>query len=390
MREKRTIDKLFLFFIIFLDIYLFLQMNSYFNMGGIGEKNLLLIRIILIVYVTFGLLLKRKILISRPLKIATFFWAYSLIGVLISYGNVVDLVKNFVTISVWFFSFLFFLVFIPEIQQITLNRVIKVGIISFFIYSGRFALWLFSENRYWSAGGINSIYYCLALFLFIYLSKNKIINMIMIITISLLTIVSAKRTAFIVLVICIIGPVIFLTKKKQKVAKRIKMIIILAIASCILGVFLQHVSKTMNITIFERFSTLQEDGGSGRVDTYELVWKAFKNSTVIEQIFGHGFNAVFLDKVSVSSAHNDFLEVLYDFGILGFFMYILLMISFCQYTVILYKKRSNLFSIYIATLCSYIIISMASHLIIYPTYIVFLLLFISFGISETRVSRSVY
>lgn len=172
MREKRTIDKLFLFFIIFLDIYLFLQMNSYFNMGGIGEKNLLLIRIILIVYVTFGLLLKRKILISRPLKIATFFWAYSLIGVLISYGNVVDLVKNFVTISVWFFSFLFFLVFIPEIQQITLNRVIKVGIISFFIYSGRFALWLFSENRYWSAGGINSIYYCLALFLFIYLSKN--------------------------------------------------------------------------------------------------------------------------------------------------------------------------------------------------------------------------
>ena len=168
------------------------------------------------------------------------------------------------------------------------------------------------------------------------------------------------------------------------------MIIILAIASCILGVFLQHVSKTMNITIFERFSTLQEDGGSGRVDTYELVWKAFKNSTVIEQIFGHGFNAVFLDKVSVSSAHNDFLEVLYDFGILGFFMYILLMISFCQYTVILYKKRSNLFSIYIATLCSYIIISMASHLIIYPTYIVFLLLFISFGISETRVSRSVY
>lgn len=293
MREKRTIDKLFLFFIIFLDIYLFLQMNSYFNMGGIGEKNLLLIRIILIVYVTFGLLLKRKILISRPLKIATFFWAYSLIGVLISYGNVVDLVKNFVTISVWFFSFLFFLVFIPEIQQITLNRVIKVGIISFFIYSGRFALWLFSENRYWSAGGINSIYYCLALFLFIYLSKNKIINMIMIITISLLTIVSAKRTAFIVLVICIIGPVIFLTEKKQKVAKRIKMIIILAIASCILGVFLQHVSKTMNITIFERFSTLQEDGGSGRVDTYELVWKAFKNSTVIEQIFGHGFNAVF-------------------------------------------------------------------------------------------------
>ena len=216
MREKRTIDKLFLFFIIFLDIYLFLQMNSYFNMGGIGEKNLLLIRIILIVYVTFGLLLKRKILISRPLKIATFFWAYSLIGVLISYGNVVDLVKNFVTISVWFFSFLFFLVFIPEIQQITLNRVIKVGIISFFIYSGRFALWLFSENRYWSAGGINSIYYCLALFLFIYLSKNKIINMIMIITISLLTIVSAKRTAFIVLVICIIGPVIFLTKKKTK------------------------------------------------------------------------------------------------------------------------------------------------------------------------------
>ena len=159
---------------------------------------------------------------------------------------------------------------------------------------------------------------------------------------------------------------------------------------CIALVYVsEYLSKSINITIIERMQSLQEDGGSGRTTTYALVWKAFKDSNIVKQVIGHGFNAVYLDRISISSAHNDFLEVLYDYGVIGLFFYVLLLFSFIFEAVKLRKARCKSFAAVTAAILIYITLSCVSHLIIYPTYNVFLLFTISVGFSEYERTREI-
>ena len=81
-------------------------------------------------------------------------------------------------------------------------------------------------------------------------------------------------------------------------------------------------------------------------------------------------------------AHSDFLEVLYDYGLVGLFLYVLLLLSFIRKAIKLRQARCKSFAAFTAAILIYIILSSISHLIIYPTYIVFLLLVLAVGFSE--------
>ena len=55
-----------------------------------------------------------------------------------------------------------------------------------------------------------------------------------------------------------------------------------------------------------------EDEGSGRLDIYNASIALIESSDFIGHVIGHGYNAV---KYQLElSAHNDFLEIIYDFG----------------------------------------------------------------------------
>lgn len=68
------------------------------------------------------------------------------------------------------------------------------------------------------------------------------------------------------------------------------------------------------------------------------------------------------------SAHNDFLEVLYDYGIIGFIMFIYLHVRVAKTTYKLHKHRSSYFIPYMVSFIIFVVMSIVSHLIIYPTY----------------------
>ncbi|MCC2192039.1 MAG: O-antigen ligase family protein [Gemmiger formicilis] len=198
---------------------------------------------------------------------------------------------------------------------------------------------------------------------------------------ALLTIISGKRTALISIILCGFLPP--LLEKDDKRGKKKTGTMVLLMIVCIMLVYVsEYLSKSININIIERMQSLQEDGGSGRTTTYALVWEAFKSSNIVKQVIGHGYNAVYLDKISISSAHNDFLEVLYDYGAIGLLFYVLLLFNFIFEAVKLRKAQCESFAAVTASILIYITLSCVSHLIIYPTYNVFLLFIISMGFSE--------
>ena len=77
---------------------------------------------------------------------------------------------------------------------------------------------------------------------------------------------------------------------------------------------------------------------------------------------------------------NDFLEMLVDYGVIGLLLYILIIISFIS--EMMYSRRRGLLSMFqlsLISLSSFIIMSLISHLFLYPTFIAYLM--IAFGIA---------
>lgn len=136
-----------------------------------------------------------------------------------------------------------------------------------------------------------------------------------------------------------------------------------------------------------RFQSLQDDGGSGRLDTYPVVWNHIKESSIINLIFGHGWDAVRMQCGMERSAHNDFLEILYDFGIIVFTVYILFYIKFFKVVRQLIRRRSFYAAPLSATFVLFFVNSMVSHIIYYPKYGVLFALF--FGLISVPIYKEI-
>lgn len=362
-------------------IYLFFRMTSYFSGGIINEMALISARLMIILLMIFGMVLTQKVRFNRLTIIAIIFWMITIMGVLFHFEDLTLLVLNIIDQSFWFVSFIYYMNSLPLLSVPEGKKMIKFLCISYFFFLLAYGAWLLSSNRYWSAGGINSVYYVILLVPFMFVCPYKCMKLAIVITAGLVTILSAKRTAMIALVLCVVIPLLLENENRRK--KRASIIFLICTVLVIL-LSLNYVSKVVDITIFDRFSTLLDDGGSGRLDTYKIVWQEFKDSSFNQQIFGHGYNAVYLNHISKSSAHNDFLEILYDYGVIGIMAYVAMLGYMVRHIRYLYRVRHPFKNMCLSGMIIYLIMSMFSHLIIYPTYIVFLLLNFSMGYMESQ------
>jgi hypothetical protein len=103
-------------------------------------------------------------------------------------------------------------------------------------------------------------------------------------------------------------------------------------------------------------------------------WESFKSKDLINIVFGSGHRSSAIDRgIGLSkTTHNDFFETLYSYGIIGFLMYLNLIIQICKPIKLISKK--NVYDAYLATLVLFIVTSMFSHLLIHPTYFAFIII----------------
>lgn len=178
----------------------------------------------------------------------------------------------------------------------------------------------------------------------------------------ILSIVSFKRTTLLAVSCCAIGYFYakYMTKKRLKYKINFIGFIFVGV---LLGAAALWYTKGY---IIERLFESLETGGNGRLDIWRQTLKNYKNSNFIELLFGHGYNAV--NRAIGLSAHNEFIEMLYDYGIIGVGIYMIILVEFVKRAFKLKKNRQNLYPVVVCSIIVLLIISIFSHVQLY-TYV---------------------
>ncbi len=281
-----------------------------------------------------------------------------------AYGNsMITIIKSTFWVSIYGLSYVFF-----EGSCIEKKNYQKwVFIISTIIMLVFYVSHNIRLTEIGDGAGDNVIFYSLMLIPWMSHIQDKRCKWIIIACLFFCTLLSLKRSSTIIFgsAVAITYFSDFIFKKKIEVSTLLMGVIIVV---SMIGV-LNFASDKVAI-VAQRFESIEDDGGSGRDEIYEDVFSRYSTGSIKQKIFGRGFDGVRRDSSYLIpvSAHNDFLEVLYDFGVIGFFFYLLIHLSLIKWMICLFRARSQLaFPVLISYVC-FLVMSLVSHLILYPTY----------------------
>ena len=211
------------------------------------------------------------------------------------------------------------------------------------------------------AGMVASVYYILCFFPLVFAIKPQW-RLILVIVVAICLLISNKRAGTLALGICIFYYYVF-----NKQTGRFKSLLLFVLISFILFFSINYVIAHLGVDVIGRIENIDEDGGSGRIQRWASVMNAMEQSSFFELVFGHGYESAYL--LLGGEVHNDFLSVLFEYGIVSFIFYALYFIgSFRMWWKMRrdnYRYESSVFMLNIITL----FLAMFSFYIIRPTYI---------------------
>jgi len=249
---------------------------------------------------------------------------------------------------------------------------VKVSIIYCLVSIYLYTLYLYSDySNIYKSYTITSVYYLVTCLPIVLCIESKLLKSTLVSLIVIGVIISFKRSALVTLCVVVIA---FLLKKKDlKKWFKYVMIVLLVVISVLLFIkqdleFLYNIRDIWHYRFFYNSNMITDV----RQDVYLEVLKLQMNSTFLEWIVGHGYNAVQKVTSTGYSAHNDYLEILYNYGLFAFILYVVLIIELIK----LYRKKAKdpdypSFSL-LVSICVLCVPSFFSHLLTYPTYFLIL------------------
>jgi len=174
--------------------------------------------------------------------------------------------------------------------------------------------------------GLNVVYYILFMLPIVLMGENKIIVGIGIIINILAVLLSGKRGALIAVLVAVLIWAWTENTGKITVKKLLKTLLYIGLAVAATFAVFSLVDR-LGLNILDRMGSFLsgEDDGSGRVDIWMVFWKHMKKDSFLYNFFGRGYNATKLNPtlkdLGMSWAHNDFLQILFDYGVVGFLLF---------------------------------------------------------------------
>jgi O-antigen ligase len=293
--------------------------------------------------------------------------------------------------------FLFYTIALNDKNENHINILIKKVVpILFIIFFVQYLLIIRTKNiaiHYVDSQSFlssNQVFFVTLLFPFAFLQKKQKYKYAFLFLGLIAAILSFKRSALIYTSLIILVAVYFdFFKLKKK--RFVKNFLIGCIFISLSFLAYDYINKLTDESISLRFEKISEDRGSGRLDIYEAVWNKYRNQSWEYKVLGIGFNGV-RNKQWVSlgsgeyySAHNDFLEILCDFGIIGIVIYLIFVIMIIRRIQYLRLLDNKYYQANIAAFIIFFVMSMVSHLVIYPTYFAYLV--IIWAITEGQLNR---
>lgn len=210
--------------------------------------------------------------------------------------------------------------------------------------------------------------YVVILLPLVLLIPNKVLRTICIAIIIVVVLTNTKRTALIATFLALFLYYIINTNVKNR--SLLNTIIVFAFLFIVANFVFDYFDTISDNALSGRFKDMdQSDGVEGRIDIYKKIISLIGDFDFVALLVGKGYDSV--AKYIDYSAHNDILEVLFDYGILGLVLYLRLHYSIIKQTVRLWNNKSP----YTASLASsyviFLIFTLFSHVIIYMTFSLF-------------------
>ncbi|WP_337042021.1 O-antigen ligase family protein [Emticicia sp. 17c] len=216
--------------------------------------------------------------------------------------------------------------------------------------------------------------------------KNEALKILAISFIGLIAMLSFKRT--IILGVVMMASIYYysiLTKTKFLRWQKVVFSLLLIIGGIVLYRAFNFIEQESGGYILSRLSSIQEDRGSKRVDIYIELLQSFAASNIGEMLFGHGYLATAKYTELEILAHNDFLEIIFDFGLIALIAYVVFFFRLLGYTRKIYQYRNlvdtNL-SVFIAGLVAFLFLGLLNCFITTPIYFSTVLLFFGLSIGD--------
>lgn len=284
---------------------------------------------------------------------------------------------------------LFAFYYFYNVGQVIKDKIFFIGIISAIILFGLgFARTYEIQLMYSQTGDtrFSALYIFLFLLPLFMSSPNSLLRIGGMVFVAVCMIFSLKRGGFISFALALVVYYLvntYCSKGKVKINKIWWAVFSLILISVIVMTFLENYVDAL----FERLTSVSEDEGSNRLAVYEVTWKMIINSDLISFIFGHGWDVLKKQSPLELSAHNDFLEVLYDCGLIALILYLYLV--FCLYKTLfkLIHNRSEYAAPFAFSVISFTINSTIAHILIYPNNLFAMTLVWGYLLGKENVSK---
>lgn len=201
----------------------------------------------------------------------------------------------------------------------------------------------------------NTAYYFTALVPFLFfMKKKKVFAYIISFVLVFFIVSSAKRGA---ILIAIVGMCYFLYYQLRTANKKeIYLTTILVLIAIIILIYFGYKYVQSNEYLLNRLEKTSEGDSSGRDIIYRNIFFSWFNTpNLLNFIFGFGFAASTELSTTGNFAHNDWLEILSNFGLVGVLLYSLLiysLLSFVRSSLLPIDKKivlTTIFSLWLLT-----------------------------------------
>ena len=384
-----------------LGMWLGLFLIAYLNISAMlweGLSNSLAVSLIMILVSIIGLsVLFIRTIPTQSIKMALFLYYLYIISVSIcnNYLRVYMQEPTMVfSCAFWIFSFLLFWEcgMQNSINGELFSKIFFLLTIVCFVLFCRF----YSTNlqQEFQLTALNVVYYFLFMLPAVLMSKSKKITGIGIALNIFAVLLSSKRGALIILMVSLFAWMLsdlsgsFTTKKLRKILLYLVVILVSLVA-------IRSIVDKLDLDIFDRMETFfsgEDEDGSGRTVIWSEYWNHMRQDGLLHNLFGRGYNATKLNPalrdLDISWAHNDFLQIVFDYGIVGFVMFCVIIGKLFK-TAFEMKQfqyryyRQFLVSLYIFLLCCFY-----SMVTIYPQWFLAMTAFWGIVIGDFERERS--
>lgn len=255
----------------------------------------------------------------------------------LSHGIDISLFVRFISPSL---GMMFIYTYIKLNKNDTSLVIYAVGILFAFLFFTYIVDTMKLRNTYNISMGFNQSYYLLLLLPLLLVIKNKKIEFLFLIMMGIAVMAAFKSTGMLAYFLLLL---VYYSNSQGNKSKRIRGIFIgLTIALVFIAVFPYISNKIYELTNFNWLNKLNNtfnEGGSGRAYIWESAIGRIKEFNIKEIFFGKGYNMV--EYYVGKQAHNDFIEIFFDYGILGTTLYLSIYANIISYIKKSSKKKSR-------------------------------------------------